>query len=62
MFEIGDKVCWEMGRGEHKVLLRGLYYDQVDSQYSEVNTYENNNRFWKSKQLVLTSLLKKDVS
>jgi hypothetical protein len=62
MFEIGDKVFWLMGHGDNKVLIRGLYYTELDSEFSEVNTYENNNRFWQTKQKVLTLLLQKDAS
>lgn len=61
MFEIGDRVFWVMGHGDFKTIVRAIYVEQIDEEYSEVNTYENNNRYWQTKQTVLTSLLQKDV-
>ena len=58
MFEIGERVKWYVGQS--RALCKGLYYTQIDEEYSDVRCYENNNRPWNCHQEVRTIDLEKD--
>jgi len=61
MFEIGEKIKWEYGNEKRPITVSGLYYEDLDGEYSEVIVLAISGVPTKKKMTVLTSMLSKDV-